>query len=292
MRIVAGMLLAIALGCAGVAETSPKAKKLNILLIMADDLGFSDLGCYGGEIDTPNLDGLAKNGLRFTRFYNTARCWPTRAALLTGYYAQQVRRDTIPGPKVVKRGGRPTWAPLLPRLLKPLGYRSYHSGKWHIDGMPIANGFDRSYYLKDQGRFFSPKIHWKDDKALPVVERGTGYYGTTAIADHAIEVLGKKGRDGEVRELEPQVLAGPLCESGDVFTRDAEELLDPRLLPRAEVGDLILVRDAGAYGFVMSSNYNSLGRPPQVWVEDGTSVLVSRRETVEDLTRSECLEEL
>ena len=161
----------------------------NVLLIMADDLGFSDIGSYGSEIETPNLDSLAANGLRFTQFYNTARCWPTRAALLTGYYAQQVRRDTIPGIKSGGRGARPDWAPLLPRYLAPLGYRSYHSGKWHIDGMPIANGFDRSYYLKDQGRFFSPKVHWEDDVKLPAVPRGSGYYGTTAIADHAVKCL-------------------------------------------------------------------------------------------------------
>src|SRR5213595_3451865 len=67
----------------------------NILIILTDDMGFSDLGCYGGEIETPHLDALAKDGLRFTQFYNTARCWPSRAALLTGYYAQQVRRDTV-----------------------------------------------------------------------------------------------------------------------------------------------------------------------------------------------------
>src|SRR5687768_11868021 len=65
----------------------------NILLILADDLGFSDLGCFGGEIATPNLDRLATHGLRFTQFYNTARCWPTRASLLSGYYAQQIRMD-------------------------------------------------------------------------------------------------------------------------------------------------------------------------------------------------------
>src|SRR4249920_4217612 len=85
--------------------------KPNVLIILADDMGFSDAGCYGGEIQTPNLDALAKNGLRFTQFYNTARCWPTRGALLTGYYAQQIRRDTVPGVRSGGGGTRPQWAP-------------------------------------------------------------------------------------------------------------------------------------------------------------------------------------
>ena len=158
----------------------------NILLIMADDMGFSDLGCYGSEIQTPHLDRLAKGGIRFTQFTNTARCWPTRAALLTGYYAQQVRRDTLPG---LRRGNRPGWAPLVAKLLSDANYRCYHSGKWHLDGMPLENGFHHSYYLKDQGRFFNPKVHYKDDRKLPVVKPGSDYYGTVAIADHAIECL-------------------------------------------------------------------------------------------------------
>ena len=167
------------------------APKPNVLLIMADDLGFSDLGCYGGEIATPNLDSIAQNGLRYARFYNTARCWPTRGALLTGYYAQQIRRDTLPGIPSGggNRGVRPDWAVLAPKLLKPAGYRSYHTGKWHIDGMPIENGFDHSYLLRDQGRFFNPNRHWKDDVALPPVKRDTDFYATTALADHAVEVL-------------------------------------------------------------------------------------------------------
>ena len=79
----------------------------NIIVTMVDDMGFSDLGCYGGEVCTPNLDGLAANGLRYTQFYNTARCWPTRGALLTGYYAQQIHRDALPG---LGGGGRgPGW---------------------------------------------------------------------------------------------------------------------------------------------------------------------------------------
>ena len=171
------------------AET-PQSKP-NILLILADDLGYSDLGCYGSEIATPHLDSLATSGIKFTQFYNTARCWPTRAALMTGFYAQQVRRDALPG--TPKSGGangtRPDWAILLPKLLEPAGYRSYHTGKWHIDGMPLANGFHHSYYLKDQGRFFNPTKHWKDDQPLPPVAKNTGFYATTALADHVIEVL-------------------------------------------------------------------------------------------------------
>lgn len=176
------------------SQAADVAARPNIVVILADDLGFSDLGCYGGEIATPNLDLLAAGGLRFTQFYNTARCWPTRAALLTGYYAQQVRRDTLPGVPSGGRGVRPAWARLLPDMLRPLGYRSYHSGKWHIDGLPLAVGFDRSYFLEDTGRYFSPRVHYEDDQKLPPVEPGTDYYTTTAIADRAISQLADHGR--------------------------------------------------------------------------------------------------
>src|SRR5215204_3273583 len=133
------MNLLVALTLAAVAPEKP-----NVVVTLADDLGYSDVGCYGGEIATPNLDRLAENGLRFTQFYNTARCWPTRAALMTGYYPQQIRMDP-------PRGRLPDWARLLPQHLKPLGYRSYHSGKWHIQGAPFSltnGGFDRSYRLE------------------------------------------------------------------------------------------------------------------------------------------------
>ena len=161
----------------------------NVLIILADDMGYSDLGCYGSEISTPNLDGLAQNGLRFTQFYNTSRCWPSRAAILTGYYAQEVRRDTVPGVQSGGDGIRPPWARLLPEMLKPLGYRTYHSGKWHVDGLPLQNGFDRSYSLNDHDRYFTPHETTEDDVPLPPVAAGSGYYATTAIADHAIKFL-------------------------------------------------------------------------------------------------------
>src|SRR5438128_11910632 len=142
------ILILVVILANGIVAQAAEPARPNVLLIVADDMGFSDLGCYGGEIATPNLDQLAKDGLRFTQFYNTARCWPTRAAILTGYYAQQVRRDTLPGIKSGGQGIRPPWARLLPEMLKPLGYRTYHSGKWHIDGKPLQNGFDHSYSLE------------------------------------------------------------------------------------------------------------------------------------------------
>jgi arylsulfatase A-like enzyme len=186
LPITAGLLL---LGLAGSALAAEVPHRPNILFILADDMGFSDAGCYGGEIETPNLDRLAAGGLRFTQFYNTARCWPSRACILTGYYAQAVRRDNLPGIASGGQGVRPKWAQLLPVYLKPLGYRSYHSGKWHVDGKPLQDGFDHSYDLEDHDRNFYPKSHFEDDVKLPPVEPGSGYYTTTFMADHAIKCL-------------------------------------------------------------------------------------------------------
>ena len=163
----------------------PGQERPNILFILADDMGFADAGCYGGEIATPNLDRLAANGVRFTQFYNCARCWPTRAALLTGYYPQQIRMDP-------PQGRLPGWARLLPTYLKSLGYRSYHSGKWHVSGAPNVlgdGGFDRSYRLEDHDRNFYPQNVWLDDVRLPPVPRGGNYYTTVAFADFMIGCL-------------------------------------------------------------------------------------------------------
>ncbi|MCS6851193.1 MAG: arylsulfatase [Gemmataceae bacterium] len=185
--VMVGLVAGLSVGRVSAAENA--TGRPNFLVIVADDLGFSDLGCYGGEIDTPELDRLAAGGLRFTQFYNTARCWPSRAALLTGYYAQQVRRDSVPGIVSGGRGRRPAWAKLLTEYLKPLGYRSYHSGKWHIDGTPLQNGFDRSYRVDDQDRYFAPRLHWEDDIKLPQPKMDSGYYATVAIANHAVKCL-------------------------------------------------------------------------------------------------------
>ena len=159
-----------------------------MLVILADDLGFSDLACYGGEIDTPHLDGLAAGGLRFTQGYNTARCWPSRAALLTGYYPQAVNRDALPVGKGGNESVRPAWARLLPELLAPAGYRSYHSGKWHVDGDPRAEGFARSLIVDAaaQSNYFTSHAVTADGRAVP--EAPTTYV-TTLIGDHAVDCL-------------------------------------------------------------------------------------------------------
>lgn len=161
----------------------------NFLMIVADDMGFSDAGCYGGEIATPNLDALAARGVRFTQHYSTGRCWPSRSCILTGNYYQQV-------PRVSPDGRLPDWGRPLPHYLRPLGYRSYHSGKWHVNQfpMPVAHGgFDRSYRIRDYDRNFAVKEHNLDDKPLPPVEPGSGYYSTTAIAERALTFLREHG---------------------------------------------------------------------------------------------------
>lgn len=149
-------------------------KKPNILLVVMDDMGYSDLGCYGSEIDTSNIDQLADNGLRFSQFYNTGRCWPTRSCILTGYYAPQVCMD----PPI--RDYRPSWQRLIPHFLKQAGYRSYHSGKWHISNTKNPEeegGFDISF-----GYEIEQMSHFIDFN-------GETKFSSTGISDHAIDCL-------------------------------------------------------------------------------------------------------
>ena len=121
------------------SQREKKGKRPNIILIMADDMGFSDLSCYGGEISTLNIDSLARDGMRFTRFYNAARCCPTRASLLTGLYPHQAgivhmvtpwnETNPEPGPY---QGFLSDSAVTLAEALGSAGYRTYISGKWHV----------------------------------------------------------------------------------------------------------------------------------------------------------------
>ena len=132
-------------------------RKPNIVLILVDDMGFSDLGCYGSEIRTPNLDRMAATGLRFSQFYNGARCCPTRASLLTGLYAHQAGVGRMinndgPGPF---QGYLKDSCVTIAEVLKQGGYATYMSGKWHVGeerpNWPVDRGFDRHYGLISGG---------------------------------------------------------------------------------------------------------------------------------------------
>ncbi len=169
----------------------------NIVFILADDMGYSDPGCYGSEIlETPNIDALAAGGLRFTNFYNTGRCWPTRTSLLSGYYPHQVLSDPMPGvdysPATLQAVNQ-TW---LPAVLREHGYRTYHSGKWHIvrhrpEYSQLSHavvGFDHSYRTED-GRHLRPRHLWEDGEEISLPEPGETYEASMAIVDHAIKYL-------------------------------------------------------------------------------------------------------
>ena len=176
--------LRVAAGAAGASVMrAARARKPNLLVILADDMGFSDARCYGGDVDTPNLDRLAAGGLRFTQAYSTARCGPSRSCLLSGQYAQQTAAD------VMTPGNIPHYVRYIPEYLKPLGYRTYHTGKWHMKHTPQEGGvgFDHSYTMLDELRFFTQNRHELDGERLPTPE--PGYYSTTAIADYGVRFL-------------------------------------------------------------------------------------------------------
>src|SRR5688572_11826169 len=118
------------------------AEKPNVVVILTDDMGFSDLGCYGGEIATPNLDALAAGGVRFTQFYNTARCCPTRASLLTGLYPHQagIGHMMADNGKPGYTGNLNAACRTIPEVLKPAGYGCYAVGKWHVTRQAAADG--------------------------------------------------------------------------------------------------------------------------------------------------------
>ncbi|MDP6373506.1 MAG: arylsulfatase [Vicinamibacterales bacterium] len=193
------VLLGLATACG--TTTSPESRAdapPNVVLIMADDMGFSDIGPYGSEIPTPNLDRLAAEGRRFTQFYNTARCSPTRAALLTGVYPHQagvghLNRDLgAPG----YRGELAEVTVTLAELLGSAGYTTLMSGKWHVTSpsltddrnWPRQRGFDRFYgTLTGGGNFFNPATLILDD--TPIQAEGDRYHYTDAISDRAVEFL-------------------------------------------------------------------------------------------------------
>ncbi len=171
-------LVLCAIGLAHAAET---ATKPNVILILADDLGFSDLGCYGSEIKTPTLDRLAAGGLRFSQFYNSGKCEPTRASLMSGQYWQ----DTGLG---VKKGLT------MGQAMRANGYATFAVGKWHLDGNPVDRGFDRYFgHLSGASDYFKGNAsHRLDDQPFkPADEK---FYTTDANADYAMQFISDSRR--------------------------------------------------------------------------------------------------
>jgi len=149
----------------------------NVIVILADDLGWSDVGCFGSEIHTPNLDKLAANGLRFSQFYNSAKCEPTLASLMSGQYWQDVGLG-------IKKGIT------MGQAMRGAGYATFAVGKWHLDGNPIERGFDHYFgHLSGASVYFKGNAsHRFDDKPFTVPTDGK-FYTTDANADYAIKLI-------------------------------------------------------------------------------------------------------
>jgi len=171
----------------------------NIIIIMGDDMGFSDIGAYGGEINTPNLNLLAANGLRYTQFYNTARCCPTRASLLTGLYPQQagvghmLEDRGTPG----YQGDLSKEAVTIAEVLKEAGYTTYMSGKWHItpymvdnpdkSNWPRQRGFDKFFgMISGAGSFYDPRSLTEENQ---YVAPGDDFYATNNFTNKAVHYI-------------------------------------------------------------------------------------------------------
>lgn len=195
-------------GCSLPTSQEKENERPNIILIMSDDMGYSDIGCYGSEIETPVLDNLAANGIRFSQFYNTARCCPTRASLLTGLYPAQTgmgfmtSHENEPG----YQGEIGNQCVTIAEVLKPAGYRTYMSGKWHVarnssdeDSLkynwPLQRGFDRFYgTIVGAGSLWDPWALTRGNKFITPVN-DTEYhpeekwYYTDAISDNAVKYI-------------------------------------------------------------------------------------------------------
>jgi arylsulfatase len=185
------------------AVAPPARRRPNIILMMADDMGYSDIGCYGGEIATPHLDSMARQGVRFTQFYNTARCCPTRASLLTGLHPHQAgvghMVDTgrqLPG----YRGDLNGQCVTIAEALRPAGYRTAMSGKWHVTPVteskhnwPLQRGFEKYYgIIHGAASFFDPVTLVRDNEFAPNKEKD--YYFTDAIGDNAVRYIDEFSR--------------------------------------------------------------------------------------------------
>jgi len=198
------ILLLTAISLNGFSQSTSKGKP-NIILIMADDLGYSDIGAYGSEISTPNLDRLSKEGLRLKEFYNNSICAPTRASLLTGQYQHKAGVGYFANDLGLPayQGYLNKESLTLAEVLKSAGYTTLMSGKWHVSGkdasFPWQRGFDRSL-LSENGSYFDQgdykgaqkKPYFVDGK--PYLLEAGKYYQTDVITEHAVKFLDEEGK--------------------------------------------------------------------------------------------------
>ncbi|MEM7383774.1 MAG: arylsulfatase [Verrucomicrobiota bacterium] len=190
------------------------AEAPNIVLVMADDMGYTDIGCYGSEIETPVLDKLAANGVRFTQFYNTSRCCPTRASLLTGLYSHQAGIGLMTGDRGYEayRGDLNKRCVTLAEVLRPAGYRTYMSGKWHVTrhiaptgpmhNWPRQRGFDRFYgTIIGAGSFYDPTTLCRGNTYITPENdseyKPEAFHYTDAISDNAVTYIRDHFEDHE-----------------------------------------------------------------------------------------------
>lgn len=187
---------------AGLGSKNASDARPNIIFILADDMGFSDIGCYGSEIDTPNLDALAKGGLQFTDFHNSPRCCPSRAALMTGLYSHQAGMGLMVSdcgryPYPAYRGDLDENCCTIAEALKPAGYQTLMVGKWHLTPITVGNhnyplqrGFDRYYGIIDgAASYFDPGSLTRDNTPISVGADDPDYYLTNALGDNATKFI-------------------------------------------------------------------------------------------------------
>ena len=203
------IILPVAAGAQAKQVTKP-----NIIVILADDMGYSDIGCFGSEISTPNIDRIAGEGVRFTHFYNCARCSPSRATLLTGLYAHQTGMGHL--------ATRPLWdepgylddlsrnTATIAEVLKEAGYATYMAGKWHLAGMknastpdelaadksnwPLQRGFERYFgHLSGSASYWDPFTLLSNNTFIPP---GENFYYTDAISDTVVKYI-RENPDGK-----------------------------------------------------------------------------------------------
>ena len=190
------------------------AQRPNILLILNDDMGYSDLGCYGGEIDTPNLNRLAEGGLRFTQFYNTARCCPSRASLLTGLHPHQTGIGGMVGAGGGPEGYEGTInerCVTIAEALRAEGYATAMSGKWHVAGdhehentcWPNARGFEHHYgIITGAADYYAPRTLKRNGRDVEhEALEDPEYYFTDAISDDAVDCINRHFAEPDSRPL-------------------------------------------------------------------------------------------